>query len=300
MFSSFRLTFNRDQGSKRMHPSVTCPKNDFAKPNIHLQNTQKGNCALKFCPCAGISRLIPNPKFCPEYGRDLQHVPKQLVLQNSQNTASLIQRITGESKRSSAIDALGSHLVSIGLNVESKEHVEGVETSLRSIKDRLTWGSAWGTIRIANRNVDLIQLGFVRADTLGFFCSYLVEARVEGLEQKFKAKLRTIRQGLLRRKVVDLRWEGQELAQLLNNDSVLKRKNEEDLARSLNNISRLRKDPLSLQSPGRVNIVSYKDHKYVRILPRLYSFPLEAAFPTFGTYEAYEEIAGHVRSIACC
>jgi len=55
-----------------------------------------------------------------------------------------------------------------------------------------------------------------------FRCNYVVQAKVDGLEDRLKAELKTLRKSFLRREVVDFRWKGRELAQVLNSDANLR------------------------------------------------------------------------------
>jgi len=150
-----------------------------------------------------------------------------------------------------------------------------------------------GSIRVANRNIDLIELEKVklsraliindRAIDLDIYrCNYVVQAKVDGLEDKLKAKAKpvTVQKDPKSWEVVDITWEGGELAQLLNSDANLR-----------NTLSHI-KD----------TVFQHLEITPDRILERVRmwaDYPLpKSAFPTIETFEAFDRIAKHVRRIA--
>jgi len=119
-------------------------------------------------------------------------------------------------------------------------------------------------------------------------CSYVVQAKVNGLEDRLKTKLKVVRKGFLRGEVVDFKWKGRELAQVLNGDANLR----DTLYRIKHRI------PFTGLS-AYLEIKPDKKHQRVRIRP----IPTEgwapvSAFPTVETFEAFDRIAHHIRSIA--
>jgi len=163
-----------------------------------------------------------------------------------------------------------------------------------------------GSIRVANRNIDLIELEklnkhalirekfsgimvyapYVRVLYLDIYrCNYIVQAKVDGLEDKLKAKAKpvTVQKDPKSWEVVGITWEGGELAQILNSDSNLR-----------DTLSHMKDSVFSFLeiSPDRIL-------ERVRIGPTgaAYGSP-KSAFPTVETFEAYDRIASHVRSIA--
>jgi len=146
-----------------------------------------------------------------------------------------------------------------------------------------------GSVRIVNRNIDLVELEWWYMAETGYTrCSYVVQAKVNGLEDRLKAKLKVVRKGFLRGEVVDFKWKGRELAQVLNGDANLR----DTLYRIKHRI------PFTGLS-AYLEIKPDKKHQRVRIRP----IPTEgwapvSAFPTVETFEAFDRIAHHIRSIA--
>jgi len=149
-------------------------------------------------------------------------------------------------------------------------------------------GNVIGAVRVANRNIDLVELEYFSiqyseySSSTYYRCDYLVHALVEGLEDKLKAELRPVRKSLLSREVVAYNWVGRELALVFSSDANLG-----DMLHRMKNTV-----------PLRLEIKPYIKHQCVRIRQKGgYSSP-EAAFPTIETLEAYDRIAQHIRSIA--
>jgi len=186
----------------------------------------------------------------------------------------------GESTRERAIEALCEHLRRMGLNatVESKKF-KWREVFVPVVLPLL------GSVRVVNRNIDLVELeGRTREEFRyweygsGFRCNYIVQAKVNGLEERLEAKLDVVEKGL-RREFVDFKWKGRELAQVLNGDANLR-----------------------TTRYGSLEIKPDKKHQRVRIREisaiGLYYATPELAFPSIETFEAYDRIAHHIRSIA--
>jgi len=154
-----------------------------------------------------------------------------------------------------------------------------------------------GAVRVANRRIDLVELkehhggGFEDYnEPTSYRCNYTVWVKVDALEDILKAESKPVRKGFLSWGIIDFKWEGNELAQVLNSDSDLKHYF------------------LSQHRPPYMEIVPYRKHQCVRIrqkhfydytpwFPTYYTSP-ESAFPPIEAFEAYDRIAQHVRSIA--
>jgi len=118
-----------------------------------------------------------------------------------------------------------------------------------------------------------------------FRCNYVVQAKVDGLEDRLKAELKAVRKSFLSMQAVDFKWKGRELAQVLNGDANLRDKlYRMDIWRYLFASLQIKPD---------------KKHQRVRIRPFLFSvWAVKNAFPSIEAFEAYDRIAGHIRSIA--
>jgi len=155
----------------------------------------------------------------------------------------------------------------------------------------------FGSVRVMNQNIDLVELERIGGNEVYLWqCNYVVQAKVNGLEDRLKAKLKVVRKGFWMPKVVDFKWEGRELAQVLNGDV--------DLRDKLYRMARARDIPY-----GSWGIKPDKKHQRVRIRPSYLWFYLgfsfnvpwpwdpKAAFPSIETFEAFDKIAHHIRSI---
>jgi len=216
------------------------------------------------------------------------------------NLLGFFDKITGgwslqsaykKTEREDGLKALCKHLKRIGLNAILA-------------KDYPVWSSlvVVGAVRVADRNVDFVELDWwedkksmdafdpevgktVRYGPIyrsQYRCHYVVQANVEGLEDSLEAEGKPIKKsGFLRKKIVDFKWEGKELAQILNSDA------------------KLQSYFLSQHRPPHVEIEpSRKGRPYVRIMQKRFHHKPVSAFPTFETFEAFDRIAWHVRSIA--
>ena len=205
----------------------------------------------------------------------------------------MFKKIKDKYKETGLINELCEHLRNIGINA----------TLLESGSSEAVGGIlALGNIKVEGRNLDLIQVERQPGggSNIVYQYHYAVRANVEGLEDKLKADAKPITKGLFSKEVVDLKWEGKELAQLLNTDSDLK--------------SMLLKEGLD-----KVVVRPDKKHQCVMIthppkIPRqvsvsiggLPSIPVRGGgltagrkeFPTLEEFDAYDRIAKHIRSIA--
>jgi len=187
--------------------------------------------------------------------------------------------------RRTETEALCEHLRLLGLDAT-------VESKKREYLGRWEFGTIIGSVRVANRNIDSVEMWWNDVTEEGWHfdyyrCIYVVQANVKGLEDKLKAHTRQVRKGFLFR-VVDFEWKGKELAQVLNNDA--------DVRKTLY--------PLIAKYRGhshdlpRVEIKPYRKHQCVRISPHPRALSPAAAFPTIESFETYDRIAHHIRSIA--
>jgi len=107
----------------------------------------------------------------------------------------------------------------------------------------------------------------------------VVQAKIDGLENKLKAEAKSIKKGFLSKEVVGLKWEGGSLAQLLNADSDLKTK-------------------LLQEGLVEIEIRPDKKNQYVRMRQKPFHSKTTLALPTREAFEIYDRIAQHIHSIA--
>jgi hypothetical protein len=149
--------------------------------------------------------------------------------------------------------------------------------------------SVLGAVRIANRHINLVELAEY-ADSSGleyyvgpryYRCHYFVHVIVDGLEDKFSAKLKPVRKGFLKREIVGFKWEGGELARMLIGNASLGDKLHRIKDRCLLN---LEKEPCT-------------EHECVRVRQNSGTVYLASAFPTLEAFELFDTIAQHIRSV---
>jgi hypothetical protein len=216
---------------------------------------------------------------------------------------SIFKKIRGEIEEVDLINELCEHLRQIGieatvLDLKSPEAIHHTPTMhiMYSIKNI----PPLGCVKVEGRNIDLVEVS--RSLTGGesarggpllvYRYNYAVKANVGDLKDELKAKAKQIKKGFLSREIIDYKWEGGELAQLLNADSELKNM------------------LLGFGSPNLMVIPNKKD-QYVGITPIVSSTTIvisgipvkydmtvgRKAFPTREAFEAYDRIAQHIRSI---
>jgi len=153
-------------------------------------------------------------------------------------------------------------------------------------------------IKVEGRNIDFVQVQSLpstsgRPSELCYQYHYVVRVNVKGLESKLKAEVKPPaywKLDLIEKRVVDFKWEGGELAQMLNADFDLK-----------NKMLKGGLDKLVMSAD--------KEHQCVRIMHTPGTWTTitvgsvslavgRKAFPTREDFEAYDKIAQHIRSIA--
>jgi len=184
------------------------------------------------------------------------------------------------------VEALCEHLKRIGLNAT----VESKKSKWREVLQVFYPLSFFilGSVRVVNRNIDFVELGETRGELSYFRCNYVVQAKVNGPEDRLKAKGKPVRKSFLSGQAIDFKWKGGELAQVLNGDANLRDK----LYRITSGL---------LWEAPYVPLETKPDKKHQRVKIRT-SYPrregLEAAFPTLEEFEVYDRVAQQIRSIA--
>jgi hypothetical protein len=224
---------------------------------------------------------------------------------------SFFRKVRGEFEEVGLVNELCEHLRQIGveatvLDLKSPEAIHHTPTmhiiySMKNIPPL-------GCVKVEGRNIDLVEVCRFfggSASTVGFGGSasgggplltyrynYVVKANVGNLKDKLKAEAKPIKTGLLNREIIEYKWEGGELAQLLNADSELKNM------------------LLGLGAPH-LRVIPNKKDQYVEITPTVSSTTIVISgipvkediivgrkeFPTREAFEAYDRIAQNIRSI---
>jgi hypothetical protein len=153
-----------------------------------------------------------------------------------------------------------------------------------------TYNTSLGSIKILNRNIDLIELegssgGWGEYDI--YRCTYEVWAEVEGVEGKLKVELKPIHKGLFRSEIANFKW-------------VEKVWESYDLAKTVSEDDQLREMLFLIRDQYFLTLETEPDNanQCIRILPKRGWQSPESAFPTIETFEAYDRIAHHLRHIA--
>jgi hypothetical protein len=200
------------------------------------------------------------------------HFGKKKVLEKIESIQGMgkIQEIS-DFVRESALKALRERLIQIGLT----------PTSIS--KTQTLFSGVIGAVIIMNSNIDLVELerkisGGTSIDgewsnaVSKYRCSYVIHAKVDGLEKKLKAHSKLPRKGIINRNYSkEPKWKGKELAQTLNSDALTLLPN--------------------------VQVLPNGSCQCVVMREKRYWDSWFSAFPTADTFETFDRIAKHVRRI---
>jgi len=242
------------------------------------------------------------------------------------------------------MNELCDHLQQIGVNATVQSvtgttiggALPGSTDFYQSLSGMLV-GNVVGRVKVEDQNIDSVQVETVhpaqmralwvegdesnRVPFSVFNFHYVVQANVEGLENRLNAEVKLITKGFLSKEVVDFRWEGGELAQRLNADSELRNMLLRDGLDELPNIEvRPHQKPRNVPGIGRPpqdfleaqasfkqcvritkrpKIPSNSEAHQMFVVPGIpvWERKVGAELPTRETFETYERIAQHIRNI---
>jgi len=248
-----------------------------------------------------------------------------------------------EKARASAVELMNElcdHLQQIGVNA-TVQSVTGTTMGgvfpgsadfYLSLSGMLV-GNVVGRVKVEDRNIDSVQVetvhpgGWVIGDESNrvpfnvFNYHYVVQANVEGLENRLNAEVKPITKGFLSKEVVDFRWEGGQLAQRLNADSELRDMLLKEGLDKLPNIEvRPHQKPRNVPGIGkppqdfleaqasfkqcvritkRPKIPSNSEARQMFEVPGIpvWERKVGVELPTQETFETYERIAQHIHNI---
>ena len=202
-------------------------------------------------------------------------------------------------KVTKSLNELCEHLRHLGVTATV------LDRGLPEVKELLDAIEGRAYIKIEGRNLDLIKGDHMYVQESDFgrgsggtksqcFYNYVLRGKVDATHTFQRARAnwlmpqtldylaegKSIKKGFIRKEVVDYRWEGRELAQLLNADSNLK-------------------NMLMKERVGDMWIAYKHDGivEYVEIGPFIGYWLEKKSFPTRDAFEAYDRIAYHIRSI---
>ncbi|HEX76361.1 MAG TPA: hypothetical protein G4O12_07280 [Dehalococcoidia bacterium] len=122
------------------------------------------------------------------------------------------------------VQELWQHLQGIGVKASMFEKGTGQE----KLGQKRSWGQkSVGIIKLTDRNIDSISVvGVASQYGVNYYLDYLVrKSSIIGIEKKKKTRMITKKSSLIRGKVIDIEWRGDNtLAQKLNFDYRLKDK----------------------------------------------------------------------------
>jgi hypothetical protein len=196
---------------------------------------------------------------------------------------SIFKKIKGSIKDEYLLNGLVEHLRKIGIEA----------TVLVSEPKVQAFTNFIGSVSVEGKNIDLVEVemklvgggfdsgefhGDIGYSTSVYRFNYVVQAEIDGLENKLKAETKPIKKGFLSKEVVGLKWEGGSLAQLLNGDNNLR-------------------DTLLREGLFEIGIRTDKKNRCVRIRQKTFHSKTELDFPTLEVFEIYNKIAEHTRSL---
>jgi len=202
----------------------------------------------------------------------------------------LFRKLKDTVKEVGLINEYCDHLREIGINAT----VLGSDSS-----DYIGGMLSLGCVKIEDKNIGLVQVARqpVVGTQVAYQYHYVVRTNVEGFEDQLKAESKPVKKGLLSKEVVDLKWEGGQIAQTLNLDNDLKSvllKNELD--KVVLKVDR-KQQIVTITHPPKIPrqvSVSFGGLPYIP-LGKLTAGRKE--FPTLEEFNAYERIAQYVLNL---
>lgn len=144
--------------------------------------------------------------------------------------------------------------------------------------------------------VKVSHLGASQYSPASYSFYYGVRCNVEGIEKQVKGRMKIHKKGLIRREIVDIRWEGGELAGELNRN--------EELKKRLLQHARTSKEwrgpwHLEIFPDKKAGIIWITTTKYMPPFPKSvkpFEVP-EDLMPSETSFKLYNAIAKHMRNI---
>ena len=203
---------------------------------------------------------------------------------------SLFKKLKDTVKEVGLINEYCDHLRGIGINAtvlgpDSPDYIGGT--------------LSLGCVKIEDKNIDLVQVARqpVSGSQVAYQYHYVVRTNVEGLENQLKAESKPVKKGLMSKEVVDLKWEGGQIAQTLNSDNDLKSillKNE------LNKVvlkTDRKQQYVTITHPPKIPMQVSVSFGGLPMIPLGKMTAGRKEFPTLEEFNAYEKIAQHVLNL---
>ena len=157
-------------------------------------------------------------------------------------------------------------------------------------------------VALTGQEIDEVKVSYLGASeynlaTYRFY--YGVRCDVEGVEKQVKARMKIQTKGLIKRKVVDFKWVGGELADELNRDDELKKQLLQQLKeRKRRRLSGHVESPPEVFLDKKAGIVWIKTDKYMPPFPtsvKPFQLPKDL-MPPETRFKIYNAIAKHIRN----
>jgi len=146
-------------------------------------------------------------------------------------------------------------------------------------------------VALTGQEIDVVRVSHLGGYGSSYSFYYGVRCDVEGIEKQIRARMKIQTRGLIRRKVVDFKWVGGELADELNRDDALK----EQLLQQLKTDVR---DSVEISPDKKAGIVWITTAKTMPPFPKSatpFSIPYDI-MPSEMSFESYNAIARHIRN----
>jgi len=231
--------------------------------------------------CAKCGKVVRYRIISYEIWKDRDYSPEFYDKPLCKSCYNKLCDVWNEYTKETTAEALCKHLGGMGLNatVESKVYPFPLG------------GGIIGSVRVANRNIDLVEMEWAKKafgeygeGTIDVYrCNFVVQAKVDGLEDKLRAYTEPVTSFF---RVVDFEWKGKELAQVLNNDTDIRKTWYMLIVKHRGH---------SKDRPA-VEIEPNRKDQCIRISPRFYP-TVVSAFPTPEAFEVFDRIAQHICSI---
>jgi hypothetical protein len=183
--------------------------------------------------------------------------------------------------------------------------VNGIIHPSRSMVDTISGslvGGVAGYITLENQNIGKIQVEIDHStdhENIPYpiqHYHYIVPINVQGLEKTVETQIKPIRKRFFSRNIVGFQWEGQALAQRLNDDAELKTM---ILHHGLSSLPRI--EVKAHCQPRATSMIGDPTQAFLdaqaAFKPCIRITDAHAKLPTFETFNIYDRIAEHIHSI---
>lgn len=146
-------------------------------------------------------------------------------------------------------------------------------------------------IALTGQEIDIVKVSHLGRYGSSYSFYYGVWCDVEGIERQIRARMKIQAKGLIKRKVIDFKWVGGELAVELNRDDALK----EQLLQQLKTDVR---DSVEISPDKKAGIVWITTTKDMPPFPKSatpFSIP-DDIMPSETSFKSYNAIARHIRN----